>query len=105
MTLQEAMHLAAQIEASNQWTVIAIGRFKLQEELQQAHRGGYIEKLPWAISMMAIDDVNDRTRIQNAGEWDEYLKGAMATRSRLPQLDKKKSMEGPSSNQLSLFQD
>lgn len=72
MTLADAIELAELIEASEHWTVIAIGRFVLQEELQQAHQAGYASKLPWAVSVMAIDDVNDRAKLQSIAEWREY---------------------------------
>jgi hypothetical protein len=73
MTLEEATALAAEIEASGTITVTAIGRFVLPIELQQAHRNGYLHKLPWCVAAVAVADIEYRGVLRSPEQWPEFL--------------------------------
>ena len=73
MTFDEACELARVIEGTSRFTVIAIGRFVLLSELAGAHAGGFIEKLPWAVSAMLMDDPKYHAVLRSEGAWREFV--------------------------------
>lgn len=72
MTFEEACDLARAIEGNSKFAVIAIGRFVLQTELQGAHRGGFLAKLPWGVSAIAIDNPQYPTVLRSEDAWREF---------------------------------
>jgi hypothetical protein len=72
MTFDQACELARVINGNPRFAVIAIGRFAMQVELQAAYRGAVADKLPWGVSVMRVEDIEDRTIIRREEEWREF---------------------------------
>jgi hypothetical protein len=77
MTLDEAQQLAHLVEQSEDWIVTAIGRFVLLDELQQACAGGFDQKLPWMVAIMAVGDVKTLTKLTCFKDWDDLQQSAV----------------------------
>jgi hypothetical protein len=74
MTLDEAQQLAHLVEQSEDWIVTAIGRFVLLDELQAAVAGGFDQKLPWMVAIMAVGDVKTLTKLTCLQDWYELTR-------------------------------
>ena len=90
MKLDEALSLASLVESSGHSVVIAIGRFLMQQELQAAHKQGYLHKFEWSLTVMAVNDLDDRAKIDSIAEWNEFAAGkqqkaAKSTQAKPPQ--------------------
>jgi hypothetical protein len=72
MTFDEACELARVINGNPRFAVIAVGRFALQTELQTAYRTAVADKLPWGVSVMCVDDVDDRSILRRESDWREF---------------------------------
>ena len=79
MTFDEACELARVIEGTSRFTVIAIGRFVSLSELAGAHAGGFIEKLPWAVSAMLMDDPKYHAVLRSESAWREFVACSQGT--------------------------
>jgi len=62
------------VQESGAWIPIAIGRFIVPEELQAAHDGGYLHKVPWAVAVVKIGDVRQRTKLTSFADWEDLQK-------------------------------
>jgi hypothetical protein len=69
MTLEEALDLAECVEESTHWTVTAVGRFLMLDELQQACASGIDHKLPWMVSIMAVGDIKTLVKLTSMQDW------------------------------------
>ena len=74
MTLDDAQQLAHLVEQSEDWIVTAIGRFVLLDELQAAVAGGFDQKLPWMVAIMAVGDVKTLTKLTCLQDWADLQK-------------------------------
>lgn len=77
MTLDEAQQLAHVVESSEDWIVTAVGRFVLLDELQKACEGGFDQKLPWMVAIMAVGDVKTLTKLTCFKDWDDLQQSAV----------------------------
>ncbi len=68
MTLAEASNLANEIHSDDRFVVIAIGRFRLLEELQ----GPGAAQIRWGISVMARDKPDGRATVWSPEQWTEF---------------------------------
>jgi hypothetical protein len=73
MTFDEACELARVIEGTSRFSVMAIGRFELQAELSKAHAGGFLEKLPWGVSVFALDSPDYPKVLRSEEQWREFV--------------------------------
>ena len=74
MTLTESQIVAECVQESGTWIPIAIGRYIVPEELQMAHDGGYLHKVPWAVAVVKIGDVRQRTKLTCFADWEDLQK-------------------------------
>lgn len=72
MTFEEACELARVINGNPRFAVICIGRFALQTELQTAYRQAVVDQLPWGVSVMYVEDVDDRAVIYRESDWRQF---------------------------------
>ncbi len=72
MTFEEACELARVIEGTSRFRVMAIGRFVLQAELAAAYRGGFVDKLPWGVSVIALDSSDYPKVLRTEEAWREF---------------------------------
>lgn len=73
MTFEEACELARVIEGTSRFSVMAIGRFELQAELAAAYRGGFVDKLPWGVSVIALDSTQYPKVLRSEEAWREFV--------------------------------
>jgi hypothetical protein len=73
MTFDEACELARVIEGTSRYRVIAVGRFVVQSELAAAYAGGFIEKLPWGVSVVAVDSPEYPKVLRSDDAWREFV--------------------------------
>jgi hypothetical protein len=76
VTLEEALDLAECVEESTDWTVTAIGRFLMLDELQQACASGVDHKLPWLVSIMAVGDIRTLIKLTSIQDWSDLQDSA-----------------------------
>lgn len=76
MTFDEACELARVISGTSRFAVMAIGRFVVQSELAEAYAGGFVQKLPWGVSVVALDSSEFPKVIRSEQAWQEFVNGA-----------------------------
>jgi hypothetical protein len=68
MSLAAVTQLAAEINADDRFIVIAIGRFKLVEELTRQ----CADRMPWGVSVLPRDKPERRVTLWSPEQWTEY---------------------------------
>ena len=68
MSLAAVTVLAAEINADDRFIVIAIGRFKLVEELTRQ----CADRMPWGVSVLPRDKPERRVTLWSPEQWTEY---------------------------------